>query len=260
MPAVPWPWSGPADAEPGEAVRHRGSAPVRRERDETSTSSATASGTGRPSSARPRPVRPFDCERGTEDPVPPKPRGRMVDWNGGTTMHTKTALCVLDGLGQSVASVIFGVDGVIVDSARASAAAWKWVFDPILRSYAATHATAYTPFDVRADYLRYLLGRSLLEGVRGLLASRGVLLPYDDLRALAARHEEFFLGEVRRHGVSTFAATIVLVRELRRLGAHTAAVSEQCCGSELLRRAGVAGMFDVLLDGLDAPGTVLPAH
>ena len=184
----------------------------------------------------------------------------MVDGNGGTTMHTKTAQCVLDGLGQSVASVIFGVDGVIVDSARASAAAWKSVFDPFLRSYATTHETAYTPFDVRADYLRYLHGRSQLEGVRGLLASRGVLLPYDDLRALAARHEEFFLGEVRRHGVSTFAATIVLVRELRRLGAHTAAVSEQCCGSELLRRAGVAGMFDVLLDGLDAPGTVLPAH
>src|SRR3569833_2442137 len=99
MPAVPWPWSGPADAEPGEAVRHRGSAPVRRERDETSMCSATASGTDRPSSARPRPERPFDGERGTEDPVPPGPRGRGGGGGGGTTMHTKTAQCVLDGLG-----------------------------------------------------------------------------------------------------------------------------------------------------------------
>jgi beta-phosphoglucomutase-like phosphatase (HAD superfamily) len=175
-------------------------------------------------------------------------------------MHTKTAQCVLDGLGQVVASVIFGVDGVIVDSAQASAAAWKSVFDPFLRSYAAANETAYTPFDVRADYLRYMHGRTQLEGVRDLLASRDIRLPYDDLRGLAVRHEEFFLGEVRRHGVSPFAATIVLVRELGRHGVHTAAVSEQSCGSELLRRAGVAGMFDVLLDGLDAPGTALPAH
>lgn len=175
-------------------------------------------------------------------------------------MRIKAAQCVLEGLGQAVASVIFGVDGVIVDSARASATAWKSVLDPFLRSFAVVHGTAHVPFDVRVDYLRYMHGKPPLEGARDFLASREITLPYDDLRGLAARHEEFFLGEVRGHGVAPFAATVVLVRDLHRHGARTAAVSEQWFGSELLKRAGVAGMFDVLLDGLDAPGTALPAH
>lgn len=175
-------------------------------------------------------------------------------------MRTKTCQCVLDDLNQGVESVIFGVDGVIVDSARASVAAWKSVLDPFLRSFAAVHETAFVPFDVRADYLRYMHGKPRLEGARDFLASREMTLPYDDLRGLAARQEEFFLGEIRRHGLTPFASTIALMRELRRHGVRTAAVSAQCCGSEMLRRAGVAGMFDVLLDGLDAPGTGLPAH
>lgn len=174
-------------------------------------------------------------------------------------MRTKIAQCVLDDLGQTVTSVIFGVDGVIVDSARASAAAWKSVFDPFLRSFARVYETPYVPFDVHADYLRYLQGRPPLEGARDFLASHGMRLPYVDLRGLVVRHEEFFLGEVRRHGLAPIAATIAFVRELRRCGVRVAAVSEQCCGSELLRRAGVAELFDVLLDGLDTPGTALPA-
>jgi beta-phosphoglucomutase-like phosphatase (HAD superfamily) len=180
--------------------------------------------------------------------------------NGGLIMRTKTAQCVLDDLDQAVAAVIFGVDGVIVDTTRASAAAWKSVLDPFLRSYAQVHRTAYVPFDVRADYLRYMRRRPQLDGVRDFLASRAITLPYDDLRALAVRHEEFFLGEVRKHGVSPVASTVSLVLKLHRYGASTAAVSEQCCGSELLRRVGVAEMFDVLLDGLDTPGTALPAR
>jgi beta-phosphoglucomutase-like phosphatase (HAD superfamily) len=174
-------------------------------------------------------------------------------------MRTKIAQCVLDDLGQTVTSVIFGVDGVVVDSVRASAAAWKSVFDPFLRSFAMAYEAPYVPFDVLADHPRYLYGRPPLEGARGFLAARGIRLPYVDLRALVVRHEEFFLGEVRRHGVAPVAATITFVRELRRYGVGVAAVSEQCCGSELLRRAGVAELFDVLLDGLDTPGIALPS-
>src|SRR5258708_36020834 len=104
-------------------------------------------------------------------------------------MRTKIAQCVLDDLGQTVTSVVFGVDGVIVDSVRASAAAWKSVFDPFLRSFAMVYEMPYTPFDVRADHLRYLYGRPPLEGARDFLASRGITLPYVDRRALAVRHE-----------------------------------------------------------------------
>jgi beta-phosphoglucomutase-like phosphatase (HAD superfamily) len=171
-------------------------------------------------------------------------------------MSTGNVQCVL---GDDIKAVIFGVDGVVIDSARASAGAWKSVFDPFLRSYAAAHEMRFVPFDVRRDYLRYTHGRSRLAGARGFLASRDIALPYDDLRALTTRQEEFFLAEVHRYGVSPFSSAVELVRESRRRGIRTAAVSTQRYATEVLRNAGVISMFDIVLDGLDAPGTGLPS-
>lgn len=161
-------------------------------------------------------------------------------------------------LGGDITSVIFGVDGVVIDSARTSAAAWKTVFDTFLRTYAATTAIRFVPFDVCQDFLRYTHGKPRLAGARDFLASRDIRLPYDDLLGLTTRQEEFFLAEVYHHGVSPFASAVKLVRETRRHGMRTAAVSAQRHGSEVLRCAGVIGMFDIVLDGLDAPGTGLP--
>jgi beta-phosphoglucomutase-like phosphatase (HAD superfamily) len=169
-------------------------------------------------------------------------------------MPTKSGPCVL---GDDIRSVIFGVDGVIIDSARTSAAAWKTVFDPFLRTYAAVHEIAFVPFDVRMDFLRYTHGKPRLAGARDFLASRGISLPYDDLRGITRRQEGFFLCEVRRHGVSPFASTVTLIRETRRRGIRTAAVSAQCHGTEVLKNAGVVAMFDIILDGLDAACTGL---
>lgn len=170
-------------------------------------------------------------------------------------MHRRSGECELSG---DITAVIFGVDGVVIDSARTSAGAWKTVFDPFLRTYAATHETAFVPFDVRTDFLRYTHGKPRLAGARDFLASRDICLPYDDLRGLMTRHEEFFLGEVHRHGVSPFASTVTLIRESHRHGIRTAAVCTQRHGTEVLRNAGVVGMFDIVLDGLQAPGTRLP--
>ncbi|HZE32687.1 MAG TPA: HAD family hydrolase [Actinoallomurus sp.] len=158
---------------------------------------------------------------------------------------------------HDVTSVIFGVD-VIVDSAQACAAAWRTVLDSFLRIYSAVHETRFCPFTVPADYLRYMCGKPRSAGLRDFLASRDIRLPYDDLRGLSASQEEFFLGEVRRHGLRPFASTIAVARELHRNGVHTAVVSVHRDGTEMLRRAGVAELFDVVMDGLDASGTALP--
>jgi beta-phosphoglucomutase-like phosphatase (HAD superfamily) len=172
-------------------------------------------------------------------------------------MRNTTGQCELGG---DITSVIFGVDGVIIDTARATAGAWKTVFDPFLRTYAAVHETAFVSFDVRKDYFRYFHGKPRLAGARDFLAYRDIRLPYDDLRGLATRQEEFFLAEVHRHGVSPFASAVTLIRDSRRRGIHTAAVSTQRHGTEVLRSAGMADMFDIVLDGLDAPGTGLPSY
>lgn len=170
-----------------------------------------------------------------------------------------TGHCVLGEPAHSVTSVIFGV-GAIVDGAQSCAAAWKTVLDPFLRAHATAKAIAFVPFDIRADYLEHLHGRPPIEGLRGFLDSRDITLPYDDLRGLAACQDEFFLAEVRRHGLRPFSSAITIVRRLHRCGVRTAAVSVRPAGTEMLRRAGVAGLFDVVVDGLDTPGAALPDH
>jgi beta-phosphoglucomutase-like phosphatase (HAD superfamily) len=163
-------------------------------------------------------------------------------------------------LSDDITAVIFGVDGVILDSARAAAAAWKSVLDPLLRDYAAVHETPFCPFEVRTDYVRYMYGKARPDGVPGFLASREISLTYDDMRGLGGRQEELFLAEARRHGIRPFASTVTVVRAARRHGLRTAAVSGDPYAMELLARVGIADIFDARMDAGDAPETWRPGH
>jgi alpha,alpha-trehalase len=153
-----------------------------------------------------------------------------------------------------IAAVIFGVDGVLVDTAPASGTAWKAVLDPFLRSHAAVYETACRYFDAGTDYRRYMQGRTTIEGLREYLATCEIPLCFDALRGLSAGHDELFLAIVRRLGVRAFASSIGVVHAVRLHGLHTAAVSATRYAAELLRKAGLAGLFDVRLDALDPIG------
>ena len=72
---------------------------------------------------------------------------------------------------------IFDLDGVLTDTARLHAAAWKAVFDPLLRQWAQRRGLVFRPFNSEADYLTYVDGRPRSDGVRSFLASRGINLP-----------------------------------------------------------------------------------
>lgn len=169
-------------------------------------------------------------------------------------MRDTSRPCVLSG----ITAVIFGVDGVIVDSAEASASAWKTVLDPFLRSHAASCEIHCRAFDSGADYRRHMYGRTRIDGLRHFLSTCDIELTYDDLRGLAGHQEEVFVAELGRLGVGPYPSSVTVLHELRRHGFRTAAVSAHRYTAELLRRAGVAGLFDIRLDGLDAPGTGLP--
>ncbi len=69
-------------------------------------------------------------------------------------------------------AAIFDLDGVLTDTARVHAAAWKAVFDAFLQRWADQHGLAFQPFDIEADYLPYVDGRPRYDGIRAFLASR----------------------------------------------------------------------------------------
>ncbi|TDB94102.1 HAD family hydrolase [Nonomuraea longispora] len=159
-----------------------------------------------------------------------------------------------------ISAVVFDTDGVVTDTARGHAAAWKHVFDAFLRGRSA-------PFDIRGDYLRHVDGRPRLDGIRTFLAARGITVPEgapDDepgaptVHGLGLAKDRVFMAQVDKYGVAAFPSTVALLHELRRRGARTAAVSASLHGRRLVTAAGVAHLFDLLVDGNDAALMNLP--
>jgi trehalose 6-phosphate phosphatase len=74
-------------------------------------------------------------------------------------------------------AVIFDLDGVITDTAALHAAAWKEMFDDVLKAIAKSSGNRQRPFDTKEDYLRYVDGKPRHDGVVDFLASRKIELP-----------------------------------------------------------------------------------
>lgn len=170
----------------------------------------------------------------------------------------ETATAALDPVLRDVRAVVFDTDGVITDSARVHAAAWKTAFDAFLRAHPPADPEQRRPFDARDDYLRHVDGRSRLDGAAAFLAARGIDAPAETVRAVAAHKEHLFTERLRDHGVDAYPGTVRLVRALRDAGVPRAAASASRHAGELLDRAGVLDLFDVLVDGAEAARLGLP--
>ncbi|GHC84223.1 HAD family hydrolase [Streptomyces flavofungini] len=155
---------------------------------------------------------------------------------------------------RGTAAAVFDTDGVITDSARVHAAAWKTAFDAHLRD----RQVRQRPFDERDDYLRYVDGKSRLDGARSFLESRGLDPAEDEVRAVAADKERLFTERLREHGIDAYPGTVRLLRVLRSAGIPRAAASASRHAPELLDHAGVRDLFDTVVDGTEAARLHLP--
>src|SRR3712207_9152682 len=73
-----------------------------------------------------------------------------------------------------IRAVIFDMDGVVTDTAKLHAEAWKALFDEMLPVLAHGAVPAFDPVE---EYRRFVDGRSREDGVRAVLAARGIALP-----------------------------------------------------------------------------------
>jgi beta-phosphoglucomutase family hydrolase len=157
-------------------------------------------------------------------------------------------------------AVLFDLDGVLTKTASIHAVAWKKLFDEFLQQRSETTGEPFVPFDIEADYRGYVDGKSRLDGVAAFLESRGIELPRggpDDppnaqtMYALGRRKDQYFLQQLKAHGVELYQGSIALVRRLRDLGIKTAVVSSSNNCAALLEAARIAELFDARVDGLD---------
>jgi beta-phosphoglucomutase family hydrolase len=153
------------------------------------------------------------------------------------------------GLPDGVRACLFDLDGVLTDTASMHAAAWKQVFDDLLRS---RDGDRYRPFDADGEYRRYVDGRRRRDGIRGFLASRGVELPEAEVAALAAAKDELVSAAVQRDGVRVYEGSVAYVRAAREAGLRCAVVSASRHCREVLRVSALEPLFELRVDGVTA--------
>ncbi|HET9092600.1 MAG TPA: beta-phosphoglucomutase family hydrolase [Acidimicrobiales bacterium] len=156
-----------------------------------------------------------------------------------------------------VRGLLFDLDGVLTDTARLHATAWKETFDRLLAELAERDERRFVAFS-ESDYERYVDGRPRDEGVESFLASRRISLPSgtagDPASALtvhgvANAKNERFLEAVSAGGVVLFPGSARLVALARSAGMRTAVVTSSANAPAILVAAGLEGAFDAVVDG-----------
>jgi len=164
-------------------------------------------------------------------------------------------------------AVLFDLDGVLTDTARVHAAAWKRTFDEYLTRRAEARGEPFVPFDIDADYHRHVDGKPRYDGVRDFLRSRGIDLPEgppeaspdeESVRGVGNRKNELVSETIRRQGIDVFPGSVQLVRELRAAGLRTAVVTSSSNCDAVLEAAEIADLFDAKVDGRTAVARGLP--
>ena len=161
-------------------------------------------------------------------------------------------------LPATIAACLFDLDGVLTQTAKVHAAAWKEMFDAFLRQRAERSGEPVRPFEIGTDYVRYVDGKLREDGVRSFLESRGIELPEgsaDDppsaetIHGLATRKNDQVQRLIRQRGVEVYEGSVRFVRTARDAGLRTAVVSASKNTPEVLAVTGLTGLFEVLVDG-----------
>ncbi|MFW5699664.1 MAG: trehalose-phosphatase [Bacteroidota bacterium] len=156
-------------------------------------------------------------------------------------------------------AAIFDMDGVVTKTARIHKRAWKQLFDDFLNSEVKDEKKK-RPFS-DDDYKKYIDGIPRYDGVSGFLKSRDIELPYGDpsddenkntICGLGNRKNRIFLNLIDYEGVEIYTDAVNQINDYRKHGIKTAVISSSKNCREILTRAGIINIFDVVLDGVDS--------
>jgi beta-phosphoglucomutase family hydrolase len=162
------------------------------------------------------------------------------------------------GLPDDVTACLFDLDGVLTQTAKVHAAAWKQTFDEYLRTRAKERGEKFVPFDEVADYDEYVDGKPRYDGVRSFLQARGIKLPEGDendaagaetIRGIGDRKNEIVLEMIRQDGVEAYGGSVRYVKSAKAAGLRRAVVSSSTNCRDVLRAARIEGLFEVVIDG-----------
>ncbi|WP_460836066.1 HAD family hydrolase [Nocardioides hungaricus] len=143
-------------------------------------------------------------------------------------------------------AVLFDLDGVITPTAVVHMRAWSEMFNEFLTSWrGGGDASPYTD----ADYYAHVDGKPRYDGVRDLLASRGIPATEDLVMELGDRKNDAFNAVLERDGVEAYPGSVRLLDHLRELGTPLAVVSSSANAPAVLTAAGLLDRFETVVSG-----------
>jgi beta-phosphoglucomutase family hydrolase len=161
-------------------------------------------------------------------------------------------------LPDNITTCLFDLDGVLTQTAKIHARAWKQMFDDFLHEWAERTGEPFEEFDRPTDYDDYVDGKPRLDGVKSFLESRGIDLPMgspsdpseqETIHALGTRKNDLVLELIREQGVEPYEGSVRFAEMVRDRGLRRAVVSSSTNCRDVLRAAGIDGLFEEVVDG-----------
>ncbi|AMM22121.1 haloacid dehalogenase [Frondihabitans sp. PAMC 28766] len=153
----------------------------------------------------------------------------------------------------SLSALLFDLDGVLTPTAEVHMRAWATLFT----DYLSAHAPEAAPY-TDADYFDYIDGKPRYDGVRSMLASRGITLAEglptdapeaDTVCGLGNRKNAVFAAELEQNGVNPYPGSVAFLDAAIAAGYQVAVVSSSRNAVPVLTAAGLRDRFDVIVDG-----------
>ena len=158
------------------------------------------------------------------------------------------------GLPEGVTALLFDLDGVLTQTAKVHAAAWKEMFDGFLRE---RDGEDFRPF-TDEDYNRYVDGKPRYDGVRSFLESRGIEPEETLVKELGDRKNALVQRKIREDGVEVYEGSRRYLEAARDAGLQRAVVSSSANTKEVLEVTGLDGLIEARVDGVLARERGLP--
>ena len=160
------------------------------------------------------------------------------------------------------AGVLFDLDGVLTPTAAVHMHAWRQVFEQLFAD------RDVEPKYADSDYYLHLDGKKRYDGVKSLLGSRKIELPWGDpsdspeqetICGVGNRKNDAFLSVLEAEGIQPYPGSLALLERLQAAGVKVAVVSSSKNAEQVLQAAGIRDRFDVVVDGVVAEREGLPS-
>jgi beta-phosphoglucomutase family hydrolase len=171
-----------------------------------------------------------------------------------TSPHTPLSPAATRDRVLSARGVLFDLDGVLTPTAEVHMSAWSRLFTPFLSRH---EVKPYSD----ADYFAYIDGKPRYDGVRSLLASRGLVLPDGEITdapeletvcGLGNRKNKAFNETLAEDGVSPYPGSLRFLDAVEAAGLKVAVVTSSLNGEMVLTAAGLRDRFAIVVDGVRA--------